>query len=95
MLCNYKKVIESSKKEFLELLTTTYDNTAVFYPYDADEENKSFYFSNNQTNKNVNKEEVVNLYLYMLYKCVTSGLFVCDLEQMTNDGLIYYTIIVK
>lgn len=95
MLCNYKKVIESSKKEFLELLTTTYDNTAVFYPYDADEENKSFYFSNNQTNKNVNKEKVVNLYLYMLYKCVTSDLFVCDFEKMTNDGLIYYTIIVK
>lgn len=97
MLCNYKRVFELNKKEFMQLVTCRYSENASYYPHDCEEDskNKAFYMFPDEDDAYRNAKEEYNLVMYMLYKLIQNGIFVCELEAIKNKEVQYYTIVVK
>lgn len=97
MLCHYKHVLELNKKEFMQLVTCRYSENASYYPHDCEEdsENQAFYMFPDEDDADKNAKEEYNLVMYMLYKLIQNGIFVCELEALENKEVQYYTIVVK
>lgn len=97
MLCHYKHVLELNKKEFKRLVTCRYSENASYYPHDCEEDskNQAFYMFPDEDDADRNAKEEYKLVMYMLYKLIQNGIFVCELEAVIDKEVHYYTVVVK